>query len=150
MADQCGEQHYVLSIADFRLIPGAKRGTRFAAISMALPLRGFRTSRALRCRMPNVPNPEMVTRSPRARLARIPSRSASSARVACARVSRASNAIFPTRSLFVTTREVISVPEVGVNRQENTEMLRTAQECYTADSDGEPHDARHSPNHRIG
>jgi hypothetical protein len=29
--------------------PGAKRGTRLAATSMALPLRGLRTRRALRC-----------------------------------------------------------------------------------------------------
>jgi hypothetical protein len=44
----------------------------------------------------------MVTRSPRTRLVWIPSRNASNARVACVRVSRASNAILPTRSLLFT------------------------------------------------
>ncbi|SPE38002.1 hypothetical protein SBA6_80056 [Candidatus Sulfopaludibacter sp. SbA6] len=55
---------YFRSIADFNSTPGANRGTRFAAISMALPLRGFRTLRALRWETPNVPKPEIVTRSP--------------------------------------------------------------------------------------
>ena len=89
-------------MADFNSTPGANLGTRFALTSMARPLRGFFTRRALRCETPNVPNPEMVTRSPRTRLARMPDRNASNARVACARVIEASDAIFPTSSFFVT------------------------------------------------
>jgi hypothetical protein len=89
-------------MADFNFTPAANLGTRFALTSMALPLRGFLTRRALRCETPNVPNPERVTRSPRTRLARMPDRNASNASDACARVIEASNAIFPTSSFLVT------------------------------------------------
>lgn len=69
---------------------------------MVLPFLGFLTRRALRCATPKVPNPEMITRSPRTRLLRIPATNASNARAAWARVNRASKAIFPTSSLLVT------------------------------------------------
>ena len=106
-------------MADFRSRPGAKRGTRLAATWIALPFRGLRTLLALRCETPKVPNPESVTRSPLMRLAWIPARKASSARVACARVKRASDAIFTTKSFLFTRHRcprVISKPRHSVNR----------------------------------
>ncbi len=95
-------------MADFNSTPAANLGTRFALTSMARPLLGFLTWRALRCETANVPNPEMVTRSPRTRLAWIPDKNASNARDACARVIEASNAIFPTSSFLVT--RLVSMP----------------------------------------
>jgi hypothetical protein len=89
-------------MADFSSTPGANLGTRFALTSMGRPLLGFLTRRALRCETPNVPNPEIVTRSPRSRLVRMPDRNASNARDACTRVIAASDAIFPTSSFLVT------------------------------------------------
>src|SRR5690349_12053616 len=90
------------SIAVFSSGPGAKRGTRLAAITIECPLRGFRTCRAFRWLTPKVPKPESVTRFPLARLVWMFSRNASSARVACALVRLASTAILPTRSLLFT------------------------------------------------
>src|SRR5690349_7188099 len=61
----------------------------------------------------------------------MPSRKASSARVACARVRRASTAIFPTRSLLFTRHvqcpRLLSKAHAGVNLHEKTFQVGIAQ-----------------------
>lgn len=135
-AGYSGETSTGRSAAIFNSGPGAKRGTRFAAITIEHPLRGFLTCRAFRWLMPKAPKPEIVTRSPRARLDWIPSRRASKARAACARVKRASIAILPTRSRLFTrlTRcpRVLSKAPKGVNRQRKKLSGLKHTICYTA------------------